>query len=62
MNTKNCARDPRSEQVDHMIQDALRILHEDIQRFSVEREKINDYIMENPGLPISVDQMVFLLR
>ena len=62
MNTKNCARDPRSEQVDHMIRDALRILKEDIQRFSVEREKINDYIMENPDLPISVDQMVFLLR
>ena len=62
MNTKNCARDPRSEQVDHMIQDALRILKEDIQRFSVEREKINDYIMENPDLPISVDQIVFLLR
>ena len=62
MNPTNRARDPRSEQVDHMIQDALRILKEDIQRFSVEREKINDYIMENPDLPISVDQIVFLLR
>lgn len=62
MNPANLARDPRSEQLDNMIRDALRILREDIQSFSGEREKINDYIMENPDLPISADQIEFLLQ
>ena len=62
MNPTNYARDPRSEQLDNMIRDALRTLHEDIQSFFGEREKINDYIMENPDLPISADQIEFLLQ
>ena len=60
MNPANLARDPRSEQLDYMIQDALRILQEDIRSFSAEREKICDFIMENPDLPISADQIEFL--
>ena len=62
MNPANHARDPRSEQVDHMIQDALRVLQEDIQSFSAEREKICDFIMGNPDLPIAADQIEFLLQ
>lgn len=62
MNPTNYARDPRSEQLDNMIRDALRTLREDIQSFSGEREKINDFIMENPDLPISADQIEFLLQ
>jgi hypothetical protein len=45
MNPTNCGHDPRSEQLDYMIQDALRILKEDIRSFSAEREKICDFIM-----------------
>lgn len=62
MNPTNLARDPRSEQLDQMIRDALRILQEDIRSFSAEREKINDFIMENPDLPITAEQIDFLLQ
>jgi hypothetical protein len=62
MNPANLARDPRSEQLDYMIQDALRILQEDIRSFSAEREKICDFIMGNSDLPISADQIEFLLQ
>lgn len=62
MNPTKHNEDRRSEKLDYMIQDALRILHEDIQSFSGEREKINDFIMGNPDLPISADQIEFLLQ
>ena len=34
MNPTECARDPRSEQLDHMIRDACRMLQEEIANFS----------------------------
>ena len=54
--------DPRSEQLNKMIRDACRMLQEEIENYSPKKDGIIDFIMENPDLPLTFNQIVFLLR
>ena len=54
--------DPRSEQLNKMIRDACRMLQEEIENYSPKKDEIIDFIMENPDLPLTFNQIGFLLR
>ncbi len=58
MNTK-CRRDRRSEQLDKMIQSAIQ---EWPNNFLIRKNEMFDFIMANPDLQITYDQIIFLLR
>ncbi len=62
MNPTKCSYDPRSEKLDHMIQDARYMLQEEIENFSPKKDAIIDFIMENPDLSLTADQMIFLVQ
>ena len=59
MNTTNRSDDPRSLKLDQMMQSAIQ---GEPRQFFLRNDQIIDFIMENPDLPISYDQFVFLLR
>ena len=62
MNKTKHGDDRRSEKLDQMIQDARCILQESIRHYSGKKEEIIDFIMENPDLPITANQILFILR
>lgn len=58
VNTTKCSDDTRSVKLDQMIQSALR---EEPNNCLRSKDEIIDFIMANLDLPISYDQLVFLL-
>lgn len=62
MNTTKCGDDNRSEQLDQMIQSSIQWDPLDDDFIPKGNGEILDFIMANPDLPITHDQIVFLLR